>query len=272
MKGAGPGPGWPGVRPKRRHRWTLTPREAIALQERMRSRLVLSGGPRAPRLIAGADVAYDPKSGLCFAAVVVMRSPGMEIVECATAEGRTSFPYVPGLLTFREGPIVLRALAKLTVRPDLIIFDGQGFAHPRRFGLASHMGYILDMPSIGCAKSILIGEHERLGPNAGSFAWLRDKGERIGAAVRTRDGIRPVYVSPGHRVGLRAAIRLALSAVTRFRVPEPTRIADILVEKLKREHCAEAVNRAQPGRRTAGPAAHRFDHGAGYSPVSRKRT
>ncbi len=204
----------------------------------MRSRLILRGGPRAPHLVAGADVAYDAKSGRCFAAVVVMRAPAMEIVECAAAEGRTSFPYVPGLLTFREGPILLAALAKLTTRPGLIIFDGQGLAHPRRFGLASHLGYLLDVPSVGCAKSRLVGEHGRLGARAGSFAWLLDRGERVGAAVRTRAGVRPVYVSPGHRVGLRAAIRLALSATTRFRVPEPTRIADLMVAKLKRDRLA----------------------------------
>lgn len=201
----------------------------------MRSRIIVRGGPRNPRLIAGADIAYDKTTGLCFAAVVVMKPPAMEIVECATAQGATSFPYVPGLLTFREGPTLLEAFAKLTTRPGLIIFDGQGYAHPRRFGLASHMGYLLDIPSIGCAKSILIGEHGKLGERAGSIAWLVHEGERVGAAVRTRPRVRPVYVSAGHRISLRNAIRLVLASVTKFRVPEPTRIADIIVEKLKRE-------------------------------------
>ncbi len=231
-----------GVRPVRRHRWDLTPKQAIALQNRMRTRLVLRGGPRAPRLVAGADVAYDKATATCFAAVVVMRSPGMEIVECATASGRTSFPYVPGLLTFREGPILLRAFAALRTRPDLVMFDGQGLAHPRRFGLASHMGYLLDIPSIGCAKSLLVGEHEPVGLRAGDFSWLVHNGERVGAVLRTRDRVRPIYVSPGHRVGLRSAIRLALSAVTRFRVPEPTRMADILVGRLKRSHLGAGTN------------------------------
>ncbi len=204
----------------------------------MRARLVIRDGPRAPRLVAGADVAYDKASGRCFAAVVVMRPPGMEVVETARAVGATSFPYVPGLLTFREGPVLLEAFAGLRIRPDLVIFDGQGIAHPRRFGLASHMGYLLDIPSVGCAKSILVGEHPPLGPEAGSVAWMVHKGERVGAALRTRDNVRPVYVSPGHRVGFRPAIRLVLSVVTKFRVPEPTRIADIIVAQLKREHAS----------------------------------
>ena len=236
-----------GVRPKRRHRWDLTPREAIALQKRMRSRLIVRGGPRRPRLIAGADVAYDKASARCFAAVVVLSAPGMRVVEEASAESAITFPYVPGLLTFREGPALLAAFAKLNHCPDLVIFDGQGLAHPRRFGLASHLGYLLDIPSIGCAKSILVGAHQSLAAPSGSFAWLIDRGERVGAALRTRSGVRPIYVSPGHRVGFRAAIRLALSAVTKFRLPEPTRLADILVERVKRERLAQH-GAPEPGR------------------------
>lgn len=224
-----------GLRPVRRHRWRLTPREAIALQGRMRSRVVVRGGPRAPRLVAGADVAYEKARGRCYAAVVVLSLPDLRVVEEASAERAVAFPYVPGLLSFREGPAVLAALARLRHRPDLLMFDAQGYAHPRRFGLASHLGYLLDVPSIGCAKSILVGEHGALGAAAGSFAWLIDRGERVGAALRTRAGVRPVYVSPGHRVGFAQAIRLALMAVGKYRVPEPTRLADILVARLKRD-------------------------------------
>jgi deoxyribonuclease V len=221
----------------------------------MRARLVLRGGPRAPRLIAGADVAYDKASARCFAAVVLMRAPALEVVEEAAADAPISFPYVPGLLTFREGPAVLAAFRKLRQRPDVVLFDGHGLAHPRRFGLASHLGYLLDVPSVGCAKSILVGEHARLAHRAGAIAWLIDRGERVGAAVRTRAGVRPIYVSPGHRVGFAAAIRIALASVTKYRVPEPTRLADILVERMKREFLA---------------AQRR--HGAGSSPVSSQRT
>lgn len=232
-----------GLRPLRRHRWNLTPREAIALQQRMRARLVVRGGPRAPRLIAGADVAYDKARGRCYAAVVLLSLPDLRMVEQASAERAVSFPYVPGLLSFREGPAVLAALARLRHRPDFIMFDAHGYAHPRRFGLASHLGYLLDIPSIGCAKSILVGEHRELGPNAGDFEWLTQHGERIGAALRTRDGVRPIYVSPGHRVGFRQAVRLAFGAVSKFRVPEPTRLADILVERLKREARARGARK-----------------------------
>ncbi len=232
------------VPPARRHRWTVTPRQAIALQKRLSVRLKLCAGPRSPRLIAGADVAYDKRTQLCFAAVVVMRAPAMEMVEYATAVRRTSFPYVPGLLTFREGPVLLDAFAQLSHRPDVILFDGQGIAHPRRFGLASHIGYLLDIPSVGCAKSLLIGEFAKLGRRAGSVSWLTHQGERVGAAVRTQAGVRPIFVSPGCRVRFRDAIQLALSTATRFRLPEPTRLADILVEKLKRDHLSAAAARA----------------------------
>ncbi len=221
----------------------------------MRARLSVRGGPRAPRLIAGADVAYARERGRCYAAVVVLSLPDLRVVEEASAERAVNFPYVPGLLSFREGPAVLAALARLRHRPDLLMFDAQGYAHPRRFGLASHLGYLLDVPSIGCAKSILVGEHDALGAKAGSYAWLVDRGERIGAALRTRAGLRPVYVSPGHRVGFRQALRLALMAVGKFRVPEPTRLADILVARLKREALAASaparMRGVRPGARRA---------------------
>lgn len=223
------------MRPKRNHRWDVTPSEAVALQERMCSGLIVRGGPRRPRKIAGADVAYDDASGRCFAAVVVMSVPEMEVVEQVTAESAISFPYMAGLFAFREGPALLAAFAKLRCRPDLIIFDAHGLAHPRRFGLASHLGYLLDVPSIGCAKSLFVGEHAKLAAHAGSSAWLIDRGEAVGAAVRTRTGVRPIYISPGHRVGMRAAIVLALMAVTRYRVPEPLRMASILAQRCKRE-------------------------------------
>ena len=230
-----------GIRPKRRERWDLTLREAVALQKRMHRRLIVRCGPRRPRNIAGADVAYDEASARCLAAVVIMGVPAMIVVDEATAETQTSFPYVPGLLAFREEPALRAAFAKLHHRPDLIIFDSHGLAHARRFGMASHIGYILDIPSIGCAKSMLVGEHAELGARAGSFAWLIDRGERVGVALRTCGGVRPIYVSPGHRVGLIAAIRLALAAVTKHRVPEPTRLADIVARRMKREHISAST-------------------------------
>jgi len=188
------------------------------------------------RTIAGADAAYDEVSSRCFAAVAVMQAATMETIEEAAVEMQTKFPYVPGLLTFREGRALLAAFAKLHVRPELALFDGHGLAHPRRFGLASHLGYLLDIPSIGCAKSLLIGTHGPVGARAGSFAWLIDHNERVGAAPRTRTDVRPVYVSPGYRVGFDAAIRLVLAAVTQYRLAEPVRLADLLVARLKRQY------------------------------------
>ncbi len=208
------------------------------MQEEMRGGVIVRGGPRKPRTIAGADVAYDDAGGRCFAAVVVMSMAEMKVAEQATAESAVTFPYIAGLLAFREGPPLLAAFAKLRRRPDAIIFDGQGIAHPRRFGLASHLGYLLDVPSIGCAKSIFVGKHPKLEERAGFAVGLFDHGERVGAVVRTRTGVRPVYVSPGHRVGYNAAIGLVLQSATKHRIPEQLRLAGILAQRCKREAMA----------------------------------
>ncbi len=225
------------MRIAREPRWSLTVSEAIDLQKRMASCLSLRGGPRNARLVAGADVAYDPSVQRCFAAVVVLERPHLEVVEEVTADATVSFPYVPGLLSFREGPVIVEAFSKLKVRPQVVFFDAHGYAHPRRFGLACHIGYLLDIPSVGCAKSVLVGEPQRALPEkALSWVWLIDKGERVGAVLRTQTGRRPIYVSPGYRVGFLAAIRLVSEVLGKFRVPEPTRLADILVERHKRKY------------------------------------
>jgi deoxyribonuclease V len=157
----------------------------------------------------------------------------MEELERGHAEVRLEFPYVPGLLSFREIPALLAALDKLKGVPDLLFCDGQGYAHPRRMGLATHMGILLDRPTIGCAKSILIGEHGRLGNEKGAWAPILDGREMIGAALRTRAGVKPVYVSQGHRISLETALRLTLSVVDGARIPQPTRQADRYVSELK---------------------------------------
>ena len=206
----------------------------------MRTKLTIRGGPRNPRLIAGADVAYEKKLNRCFAVIVLIELPSLEVVEQVTAEASIRFPYVPGLLSFREGPAAVAAFRRLRNRPELIMFDAHGYAHPRRFGLASHLGYLLGIPSIGCAKSILIGEHGPLGRRAGSIAWLFDRSQKIGAALRTQTDVRPVYVSPGSNVGFSSAVRLAMMARGKYRVPEPTRLADIFVERFKRDQLAKS--------------------------------
>ena len=166
--------------------------------------------------------------------VVVLRYPDLVEVERAYAVVRLEFPYVPGFLSFREVPALLAALKKLKVQPDLLFCDGQGYAHPRRMGLASHLGVWLDQPTIGCAKSILIGTHGALQKEAGSWTELVEGGERIGAAMRTRAGVRPVYVSQGNRVSLETAIRLTLEVTDGFRIPRPTREADRFTKEVKR--------------------------------------
>ncbi|RJP14521.1 MAG: endonuclease V [Candidatus Abyssobacteria bacterium SURF_5] len=237
------------LRVKQLHKWKVTYREAAAIQNSLRERIDFSPLRRSPKTVAGADVAYDKKTDVLFAAIVVIRLPSLEVIEETVVEGKTSFPYIPGLLSFREAPIVAKAFKQLTVSPDALICDGQGIAHPRGFGLASHLGVLLDIPSVGCAKSRLIGTYREPGPNRGNFTLLkREKSvstdeitnsvyqppETIGAVVRTRAGVKPVFVSVGHRIDLRGAIRLVLRCCNGCRIPEPTRRAHILVNTAKR--------------------------------------
>lgn len=175
------------------------------------------------RVVGGVDVSI--KKERARAAVVLLSFPDLQPLEAATAELPVGFPYVPGLLAFREGPVVLAALERLRGRPDVLIFDAQGLAHPRRMGLATHIGVLLDQPSVGCAKSRLCGEHEEPSPERGSWVPLMSGEETIGAVVRTRTDVRPLYVSVGHRVDLETAVELVFSCCTRYRLPEPTRWA-----------------------------------------------
>lgn len=207
------------------HSWDLATEEAVALQEQLAQQVVAETtfDPAGIEIVGGADAAV--KGGLARAAVVVLDYATLKPVDWAVAEVEITFPYVPGLLTFREGPAVLAALEKLTIWPDVLIFDGHGVAHPRRIGLAAHMGVILDRPSIGCAKSRLVGEYAEPGDNVGDWTPLRDQGEMIGAVLRTRTGVRPVFVSVGHRVDLPMAIELVLGCGRGYRLPETTRHA-----------------------------------------------
>jgi deoxyribonuclease V len=225
------------------HRWRLTYREATALQTSLAPRIVLRGGPRAPKRVAGADLSYDRATDRLFAVVLLLDGKDLSILEEARAEGKSPFPYIPGLLSFREAPILLEAFRKLRTVPDLVLLDGQGAAHPRGFGLASHVGLLLDLPTIGVAKSLLVGEHEEPGPRAGDHADLVYKERAVGSALRTRTGVRPVYVSPGHRVGRAAARRLVLACSRGYRIPEPTRLAHIRVGMYRKER--EAAGRSE---------------------------
>ncbi len=207
------------------HSWDLTPREAVAVQRRLARRVRLRPLPARIATIAGADVAFSGRTGRFSAAVVVMSFPGLAVLERVTAAGTTRWPYLPGLFSFRELPPLLEAFARLSLCPDVLLFDGQGIAHPRRCGLASHAGLLLGVPSVGCAKSRLVGEYREPGSRRGARARLVDRGETVGAVVRTREGVRPLYVSPGHLADLASAVALVLATARRFRIPEPLREA-----------------------------------------------
>ena len=211
-------------------RWPLSVAAARAIQERLSSRVRRSGSPRVT-LLAGADLAYG-RDGKAWAAVVVVRLPGCAVAEVATASGRPAFPYVPGYLSFREGPLLLEAFGRLRRSPDLCLFDGQGIAHPRGCGLAAHIGVLLGLPSVGCAKSRLVGEYREPGARRGDWSPLRLEGRTVGAVLRSREGVRPLFVSVGHRISLAVAIRWVL-ACCRYRVPEPIRLAEQVVNRLK---------------------------------------
>ena len=214
------------MRPVETHRWDLAPAEARALQETLAARVELTNSaPSQPAYIAGVDVSGAFSDGETLGAVVVMTWPALEIAEVRVARKRPPMPYTPGLLSFRETPVLIDALAKLVHRPDLLIADGHGIAHPRRFGIASHLGLLFDIPAIGLAKSRLVGEADPPGPTRGSLSPLIHRGEVIGAVLRTREGVSPVYVSAGHKIDLEGAAQWVLSTAVRYRLPEPTRLA-----------------------------------------------
>jgi deoxyribonuclease V len=210
------------------HAWNVTPAEARAIQNELRSHVIQDDCVDKVDHVAGIDVGFEARGAVTRAAVVVLSFPSLEIEEQVIACRSTSFPYVPGLLSFREVPAVLDALAQLTIPPDLLLCDGQGIAHPRRFGIASHIGVLTDWPTIGVAKSLLIGFHAEVPAERGSWAPVKQRGETIGAALRTRANVKPVYVSPGNKISLVAAIAYVMRCTTRYRLPETTRLADRL--------------------------------------------
>jgi deoxyribonuclease V len=220
------------VSDSRRHTWPQTPAQARELQQGLAGRVERRDRFGAVKRIVGADVGFEEKGDIARAALVVLNLATLEPVESVVAREPTRFPYVPGLLSFREAPVVLAAFEKLAAPADMLLCDGQGIAHPRRFGLACHLGVLLDLPTIGVAKSRLIGRHDEPGPDKGDWVPLLhgDGGneETIGAVLRSRAGVKPLYVSIGHRVSLASAIELVLRATPRFRLPETTRLADRL--------------------------------------------
>lgn len=216
------------------HRWRVSPRQALQIQERLRGKVSHQPPAVLPRLVAGADVSYNLFSPDLYAAVVVIDLPSFQVVEEVGVMAKATFPYVPGLLSFREIPPLIRAFRKLRSQPEALICDGHGLAHPRRFGLACHLGLLLDLPALGCAKSRLSGTYREPGSQRGQFSPLRDGKEVIGSVLRTQTGIQPVFVSVGHRVSLEMARKIVLRFTPRFRLPETTRRAHHLVNTMRR--------------------------------------
>ena len=210
------------------HNWPNTVEEAIAIQNQLQSAVITEDQLGEVRYVAGVDMGFEEDYAISRAAVVVLSFPDLQLVEQAIARRPTTFPYIPGFLSFREVPAVMDALEKVSTTPDLILCDGQGIAHPRRFGLACHLGVLIDIPTIGVAKSLLVGKHDELPLEKGSWQTLRYKGETVGVVLRSRTGVRPLYVSSGHRISLPTAIDYVLGCLTKYRLPETTRLADKL--------------------------------------------
>jgi deoxyribonuclease V len=207
-------------------KWDLTPSDAIDLQKRLSGDVIRKSRLTTVETVAGIDTGYS--KGMAKAAVVSLKYPSLEPLEQAISLRPVNFPYIPGLLSFREAPLILEAFEKLKQSPDLLIIDGHGIAHPRRFGIACHIGLLLDVPSIGCAKTLLLGEYDEPCPEQGGFSYLKDQEEIIGAVLRTRSNVKPVFVSIGHKVNLKDSIKFVLNCCCGYRLPETTRRADRL--------------------------------------------
>jgi deoxyribonuclease V len=216
------------------HSWDLTPTQAVALQRELAARVVTNAPLRSCNLIAGADCSYNRFSPTMYAGIVVLGAKDLTIVERKGAVDQTTFPYVPGLLSFREIPVLLKAFAKLEHTPDLVVYDGQGFAHPRRIGIASHLGLCLGLPVIGCAKTRLVGAFEEPAREAGCSSPLIDREELIGRVLRTKTGVKPLFVSIGHLIDIDSAVHWVLATTKQHRLPEPTRQAHLFVNQLRR--------------------------------------
>ncbi len=219
--------------------WDLTPQKAIELQKKVREEVKIEPLNKSVQLIAGADLSLNLYSEIVFAGFIVLSYPDLQVIDHSVIEDTTKFPYIPGLLSFREIPALLKAWENLKTKPDLILVDGVGIAHPRRIGIASHLGVVLNVPTIGCAKSVLTGVYEEPRWEAGSISYLYDrynKSEIIGAAVRTKKKVKPVFISLGHKITLDESIDIVLKSTRGYRLPEPTRLAHNLVNEYRRNN------------------------------------
>jgi len=218
---------------KRLHSWNLSYAQAIELQRKLASNLKFTTIKTKPKLIAGLDCSFTKDNKKIIAAVIVLKMPTFEFVETQSAVRKLTFPYIPGLLSFREAPACIAAVEKLKITPDIFLIDGQGIAHPRRLGLAAHLGLFFNKPTIGCAKSRLTGTFKQPSLEKGTYSLLKDKTETIGAVVRTRMNVKPLFISAGNKCTLADAIKITLACTTKYRLPEPTRLAHQKVSKLR---------------------------------------
>jgi deoxyribonuclease V len=230
------------------HTWQMSVAQAQDIQLKLAGRVSQKNELGTPRLIAGVDISAEGSSSQARGAVVVLSYPELELAEVRVALGKPGFPYVPGLLSFRESPLILAACEKLLLSPDLVLVDGQGVAHPRRLGIASHLGLLLDISTIGCAKSRLWGQHEAVGEEAGSTVELVDRGEVIGMVLRTQVGKLPLYVSIGHKVDLPTAVQWVLRCCRNHRLPEPSRLAHLAAGGSLEEGLRQALPQTEQGR------------------------
>lgn len=217
------------------HPWNVTTHRAFEIQADLAKMVVLKKGFGQIRRVAGVDASYHLATKRIYSGIIIYSFPDLNLLEKRYVSRRINFPYVPGLLTFREGPAILSAFEKVKYAPDIIIFDGQGIAHPRGLGLAAHMGVLLNLPSIGCAKSRLVGKYTQPANRVGAYSYLKDDVRTIGAVVRTRKNVRPVFISPGFKIDLPTSIEITLRCTRGYRLPEPTRQAHIFIENVKRE-------------------------------------
>lgn len=220
-------------------RWNVTSKEAVAIQKTLRDQVSIAPLTAPVHFVAGCDVSMNLYSKIIFAGFVVLSFPELEIVDHAVVRDETSFPYVPGLLSFREIPALLKAWEKLKTKPDLILVDGVGIAHPRRIGIASHLGVVLTIPTIGCAKSVLTGIYEEPEKERGAFSYLHDRWkneEILGAALRTKKNVRPMFISPGHKITVEQSIQWVIQVTGNYRMPEPTRLAHTITNDYRRKN------------------------------------
>lgn len=207
------------------HAWNVTPQEAIDIQRNLRTKIITQDDYSSVKFVAGVDIGFEANNTVTRAAVAVLSYAELQLIDYTVIRRPTTFPYVPGLLSFREVPAALEALEKLRIQPDILLVDGHGIAHPRRIGVASHLGLMTNMPSIGVAKKRLVGTHQEVPNVRGSFVSLFDKGEEIGVVLRSKVNVKPIFISNGHRISLSSAIEIAMHCVTRYRLPETTRWA-----------------------------------------------